>query len=450
MSRPPCYPAGMGLSDDNKPSTVYVAMSADLIHPGHMNILAEARKLGEVTVGLLTDAAIASYKRLPYLSFEQRKTVVENLKGVVKVIPQETLDYVPNLLALKPDFVVHGDDWKTGVQKAVRQHVIETIEAWGGRLVEPTYTPGISSTQLVHARKEIGTTADIRRCRLRRLLEAKDIVRIIEAHNGLTGLIAEHTQVSTNGTMQEFDGMWVSSLTDSTAKGKPDIELVDTTSRLETINQILEVSTKPIIVDGDTGGLTDHFVFLVRSLERIGVSAIIIEDKVGLKKNSLFGTDVPQKQDSIEGFSHKISEGKRSQVTEEFMIIARVESLILKAGMDDALARAKAYIAAGADGIMIHSKEKTTDEIFEFLSKFNEFETKVPVVVVPSTYNAVTETELAKAGVSVVIYANHLLRSAYPAMVKTAESILTNQRSLEANDLCMPIKEILELIPGGK
>ncbi len=425
-------------------------MSADLIHPGHIRIIEEARALGEVTVGLLTDSAIGSYKRLPYLNYDQRKAVVENLKGVAAVIAQETLDYVPNLERLKPDFVVHGDDWKTGVQKATRQRVIGALKKWGGTLVEPTYTPGISSSQLIHAQKEIGTTTDIRRGMLRRLLEAKPIVRISEAHSGLSGLIVEHASVQREGQKREFDGIWISSLTDSTMKGKPDIELVDNTSRLETINQVLEVTTKPIIVDGDTGRLTDHFVFTVRSLERLGVSAIVIEDKVGLKKNSLFGTDVPQTQDTIEKFSEKISSGKKAQVTQDFMIIARVESLILKAGMEDALKRAKAYIEAGADGIMIHSKEKSPDEIFEFLKKFQDFETKVPVIIVPSTYNMVTEAEFIKAGANLVIYANHLLRSAYPAMVKTAESILMHERSLEASEYCMGIKEILELIPGGK
>jgi phosphoenolpyruvate phosphomutase len=429
---------------------VYVAMSADLIHPGHINILETARKLGQITVGLLTDKAIGSYKRLPYLSYEQRKAVVENLKGVQTVVPQETLDYVPNLKKIKPDFVVHGDDWKVGVQKATRQRVIDALQEWGGELIEPNYTPGISSSQLIHAQKEIGTTADVRRGMLRRLLEAKPMVRFSEAHSGLSGLIVEHTSVQRDGQKCEFDGIWISSLTDSTMKGKPDIELVDNTSRLETINQVLEVTTKPIIVDGDTGRLADHFVFTVRSLERLGISAIIIEDKVGLKKNSLFGTDVPQTQDTVENFCAKLTAGKKAQVTDDFMVIARIESLILKAGMEDALSRAGAYIKAGADAIMIHSKEKSPDEIFEFLEKFQSFEQKVPVILVPSTYNMVTESEFIEKGANLVIYANHLLRSAYPAMVKTAESILTNQRSLEASDMCMPIKEILELIPGGK
>lgn len=429
---------------------VYVGMSADLIHPGHLNIIKEAAKLGELHIGLLTDKAIASYKRLPYLAFEQRKAIIEALKGVVKVIPQETLDYRPNLEKLKPDFVVHGDDWKEGVQRETRQQVIDTLAKWGGQLVEVKYTEGISSTKLNTAVREVGTTPEIRRARLRRLLQAKDMVRIIEAHNGLSGLIAENIKVEVNGKVREFDGMWASSLTDSTVKGKPDIEAVDITSRVANINDLIEVTTKPIIFDGDSGGRPEHFTFTVRTLERLGVSAVIIEDKVGLKKNSLFGTDVSQQQDTIEDFSHKIREGKKAQVTDDFMIIARIESLILKQGVEDALARAKGYIAAGADGIMIHSKETSPDEILEFCAGFRKLPKRVPLVAVPTTFDTIYETELAEAGVNIVIYANQLLRSAYPAMVDTAKLILTNQRAYEARPNLMSVKEILHLIPGGQ
>ena len=433
-----------------KTKKVYVALGADLLHPGHLNIINEAKKHGEVIIGVLTDKAIASYKRLPFMTFEQRKMIVENIKGVSKVIPQDTLDYVPNLEKLKPDFVVHGDDWKIGIQRETRQRVINTLKKWGGKLVEPKYTPGISSTKLNIGLKEIGTTPGIRLHSLRRLLMAKDIVRIIEAHNGLTGLIAENVNYQEDNVIKEFDGMWLSSLTDSTAKGKPDIGCVDLTSRMKTVNDILEVTTKPIIFDGDSGGLTEHFIFMVKSLEREGVSAVIIEDKVGLKKNSLFGTEVKQTQDTKENFSNKIREGKRAQVTDDFMIIARIESLILKAGMDDALERAKAYIAAGADGIMIHSKDKKPNEIIEFCEKFKHFDIKIPLVVVPSTYHTITEEELKKYGVRIVIYANQLLRSAYPSMLKTAKSILKYGRAYESEENMISIKEILTLIPGGK
>jgi len=429
---------------------VYVGMSADMIHPGHLNIIDNARQLGEVIIGLLTDKAIASYKRLPSLNYEQRKIIIENIKGVSKVVPQHELDYTENLRLLKPDFVVHGDDWKTGVQKQTREKVINVLNEWGGKLIEVPYTEGISSTQLNQSLKEIGTTPAIRMKRLRRLIDAKPIVRILESHNGLTGLIIENTIIDDGGIKREFDGMWSSSLTDSTSKGKPDIEAVDITTRLQDLNNILEVTTKPIIFDGDTGGRPELFVFTVRTLERLGLSAIIIEDKIGLKKNSLFGTDVEQVQDTIEDFCHKISMGKKAQVTSDFMIIARIESLILKKGMNDALSRAKAYIEAGADGIMIHSKEKTPDEIFEFCSEYKKFEKRVPLVVVPTTFNQVYEDQLAEAGVNIVIYANHLLRSAYPAMVDVAKSILKYGRSFEVNDKCMPIKDILNLIPGTK
>uniref|UniRef100_UPI004047933B phosphoenolpyruvate mutase n=1 Tax=Shewanella baltica TaxID=62322 RepID=UPI004047933B len=430
--------------------SVYVGMSADLVHPGHLNILKKASELGNVTVGLLTDQAIASYKRVPFMTFDQRKIVIENIKGVSRVIPQNTLDYVPNLEQLKPDFVVHGDDWKDGVQAKTRQRVIDALAQWGGKLVEVPYTQGISSTRLHAAMKEIGTTPDVRLRSLRRMLAAKPLVRFLDIHNALSGLIIENTKVSTANGLQEFDGMWGSSLTDSTGKGKPDIEAVDVSSRMVTLNEVLEVTTKPIIYDGDTGGKTEHFVFTVKTLERLGVSAVIIEDKTGLKKNSLFGTDVEQTQDSIENFSAKIRAGKNAQATRDFMIIARIESLILGQGIDHAMQRAKAFLDAGADGIMIHSREKTPDEVFEFCKRYNQLDNRKTLVAVPSSYNKVTEKELMEHGVNVVIYANQLLRSAYPAMVKTAQSILTHSRSAEADADMMPIQQILELIPGGK
>jgi len=429
---------------------VYVGMSADLVHPGHLNIINEARNLGDVIIGLLTDEAIASYKRLPYMTYDQRKIVIENIKGVSEVIPQTTLDYEPNLRLIKPDFVVHGDDWKEGIQQKTRQRVIDVLNEWGGSLIDVPYTKGISSSNLNKNIKEIGTTPDIRLKRLRRLIASKPIVRILESHSGLTGLICENIQIDINGKLEEFDGMWSSSLTDSTSKGKPDIEAVDITTRLHGINDILECTTKPIIYDGDTGGKPEHFVFAVRTLERLGISAIIIEDKIGLKKNSLFGTDVKQEQDSIEEFSFKISAGKKAQITKDFMIIARIESLICGKDINDALTRAFAYIDAGADGIMIHSKEKSGEEIKEFCIKFRQKDSSTPIILVPSTYNHIPEDTFKEWGANVVIYANHMLRASYPAMVDVAKSILVNKRSLEADDKCLSIKEILTLIPGTK
>jgi phosphoenolpyruvate phosphomutase len=427
--------------------TVYIAMSADLLTPNHVAIIQEARTLGEVTVGLLTDSAVAGYQRLPYMPFEQRKIVLENMVGVKEVVAQETLDYVPNLLRIKPDYVLHRDDWNTGVLRETRQRVVDALEQWGGELVEPRHLPGITSATLSRAVREVGTTPQMRLGMLKRLLEAKPLIRIIESHSGLTGLIAETVRVECDGGVREFDGIWMSSLTDSAVKAKPDIEYVDMTSRMNTVGDILETTTKPIIYDGDTGGLAEHFVFMVRTLERLGVSAVVIEDKKGLKKNSLFGTEVEQVQDDIDAFGHKISLGKHAQVTDDFMIIARIESLILKAGMDDALARAQAYITAGADGIMIHSKESIPDEVLAFCKEYAAFDERVPLVVVPTTYSHTTEDELAEAGVRIVIYANQLLRSAYPAMVEAAQSILRHGRAAEAAELCMPIKDIISLIP---
>ncbi len=423
---------------------VYVGMCADLIHHGHLNIIKEAQKYGKVVVGLLTDSAIASYKRLPALGYDERKIVVENIVGVHKVIPQSTLDYIPNIEKLKPDYVVHGDDWKEGVQKQVRQGVIDKLKEWNGKVIDVPYTKGVSSTKLHNHLKEIGTTPDVRRRMLKRLLESKPIVSVLEAHNGLTGLIVEKTKVGND----EFDAMWLSSLTHSASKGKPDNQYVDITTVSQTLSEIFDVTTKPMIVDLDNGGMIEHFKFTVRTLERTGVSAVIIEDKIGSKRNSLFKDTSNQTQDNPNDFAEKISEGKKSLVTKEFMIIARIESLILGKGIDDAIYRASMYINHGADGIMIHSKSEDEGEIISFSKRYKKFKKKVPLVVVPSTYNKVTEKELIEAGVDLVIYANHLLRSSYPAMVNTAESILKNKRSYEASKECLPIKNVLELIPN--
>ncbi|NMA84522.1 MAG: phosphoenolpyruvate mutase [Epulopiscium sp.] len=429
---------------------VYIAMSADFIHHGHMNLIEKASQLGQITVGVLSDEAIATYKRFPLLNLEERMKIIGNLKHVNKTVIQDTLYYEKNLRLLKPDYVVHGDDWREGIQKNVRANVIEVLKEWGGELIEYPYTQDVNIENIREEINRQGLLPEIRRARLSQLLKMKSTVRIIEAHNGLTGLIAEHAKVVKEDRIESFDGMWISSLCDSTAKGKPDIELVDLTSRMNTINDILEVTTKPIILDGDTGGLTEHFVYNVKTLERQGISAIIIEDKIGLKKNSLFGTEVEQTQDSIENFCHKIRSGKAALSSREFMIIARIESLILGKGMEDAVARAKAYIEAGASGIMIHSRQKSPDEIFEFCERYQEFGADIPLVVVPTTFNQVTEEEWAKRGVNIVIYANQLIRSAFPAMMTTATTILENNRAYEADELCMPIKEILTLIPGGQ
>lgn len=429
-------------------------MSADLIHSGHIKVIEEGVKYGDVIVGILTDEAIATYKRLPLLNFEARKKVIENIKGVRETVEQSTLDYTENLRKLKPQYVLHGDDWKHGVQSLVREKVIRTLEEWDGELIEIPYTKNLVGPDLAAAYKELENTADHRRSKLKRLLKLKPYVRVLEASNGLAGLIVENTKIEDvkTSTIKEFDAMWVSSLCDSTFKGKPDIELVDWTSRINTINEIIEVTTKSIIVDGDTGGKIEHFVYTVKTLERLGVSAIIIEDKRGLKKNSLFGTEVHQELEEPGAFAEKILAGKHGQISRDFMIFARLESLIAGNDVNDALMRAHVYIEqGGADGIMIHSKEEHGEDIVEFLTRFREYSNEIPVIVVPTTYNHFTEEKLNDAGASIVIYANHLLRSAYPAMIKTAKSILEHGRTMEADEaLCCPLKEILTLIPGGK
>ncbi|MFP4697148.1 MAG: phosphoenolpyruvate mutase [Eubacteriales bacterium] len=426
---------------------VYMSFSTDVIHGGHTSIIKKASELGELIIGMLTDDIVANYRRFPLLNYEERVKILESVKGVSKVVPQSTLSYAENLNKIKPDFVVHGDNWKTGLQKPIRDEVIKILKEYGGELVEFPYSENEEYEKLELSQREQLAMPDIRRGRLKRLLEMKPLVSVIEAHSGITGLIAEKTKVLQNGKTYQFDAMWCSSLCDSTSKGKPDIELIDMSTRLHTIDEIMDVTTKPIIVDGDTGGLTEHFVYNIRTLERMGVSAVIIEDKTGLKKNSLFGTDVKQTQDSIESFCSKIVAGKAALKTKDFLLIARIESLILERGMEDALIRAFAYVSAGANGIMIHSRKKDPTEIFKFCQKFRQKDSITPLVVVPTSYNSVKEEEFARHGVNIVIYANQLTRSGFPAMQKVAETILQNHRAQEADKLCMSIKEILTLIP---
>ena len=426
--------------------TVYTCFCTDIIHAGHLNIIEQACKYGKVIVGALSDEALIKYNKFPTISLEERIKLYESLEGVDKVVVQNSMMYDEVIEELHPDYVVHGDNWKEGPESAIRENVLKCLASYGGELVEVGYTYNPTVKKIDIQLREKLSMPEYRRKRLRQLLDIRPVVKAIEVHSGLTGLIAEKTVVEHDGELDQFDAMWISSLCDSTAKGKPDIELVDMTSRFRTIDDVTEVTTKPIIFDGDTGGLTEHFVYTVRTLEKMGVSAIIIEDKTGLKKNSLFGTEVEQTQDTIENFSAKIRAGKNAQLTDDFMIIARIESLILERGMEDALERARAFVKAGADGIMIHSRKKDPAEILEFCDKFRQENKQTPIVVVPSSFNTITEEELAEHGVNVVIYANQLTRSAFPAMQKTAEDILRFHRAKEVDDRLMPIKNIITLI----
>lgn len=427
-------------------SKVYTCFCTDVIHEGHLNILKKAKEYGEVVVGVLADEAMVRYNRFPTISLEERIEIVKNTGLADRVIVQDSIMYDEVIAKEKPDYVIHGDNWKEGPENAIRQNVLQNLSAYGGELIEAPYTYNREVRKIDDRIKEKLAMPEFRRKRLKQLIAMRPIVKTLEVHSGLTGLIAEKTVVEHHGELDQFDAMWISSLCDSTAKGKPDIELVDMSSRIRTIDDVMDVTTKPIILDGDTGGLIEHFVYNVRTLERMGVSAVIIEDKTGLKKNSLFGTEVEQTQDSIENFCAKISAGKEALRTDDFMIIARIESLILERGMEDALTRAKAYVEAGADGIMIHSRKKSPDEIIEFCRRFREADHKTPIVVVPTSFSSITEEELAKAGVNIVIYANQLTRSAFPAMQKTAETILKNHRSLEADEALMSFKDIIRLI----
>lgn len=428
--------------------TVYMCFSTDIIHGGHIAIIKKAQKLGRLIVGVLSDEAVTCYKRLPLVPASERKLMFENIAGVYKVVEQKTLSYKKNLEKYQPDIVVHGDDWCTGFQKPIRDEVVSVLTSYGGRLVEYPYSNDQKYAEIQARTRADLAMPDIRRGRLKRVLETKGFVTAMEAHDGLTGLIVENTVVYQEGGAHQFDAMWISSLCDSTAKGKPDIELVDMSSRFHTIEDITEVTTKPIIFDGDTGGKIEHFVYTVRSLERLGVSMIIIEDKTGLKKNSLFGTEVIQKQDDIENFSAKIRAGKKAQHTKEFMICARIESLILEQGMEDALTRAFSFVKAGADAIMIHSRKKDPSEIQEFIEKFRIKDITTPIVLVPTSFNSVTEEEWKERGANIIIYANQLMRAEVPAMQKAAEMILENHRAEECDTMLMPFKDIIRLIPA--
>ena len=429
-----------------KNKIVYCGLAADILHEGHINILEKASKLGDLTVGLLTDNAIASYKNLPHLNYKQREIVLRNIKFVKNVIPQNTLDYSENLIKIKPDFVVHGDDWKKGIQKNVRKKVIKVLKKWSGKLIEPKYTKNISSTNIKEKIYKVGTSPDVRRSKLKRLIFAKKIVRILESHSPLSGLIVENTKVFKDNKYQEFDGMWSSSLTDSLLRGKPDNQSVDYSARMAGLNELLDVTTKPVIFDADNGGRLEHLPFLVKSLERMGVSAMIIEDKIGLKKNSLFDNQSEVKQDTIKNFSKKIKIAKRTKVSDDFMVIARIESFILGKNLNDAIKRAEAYVKAGVDAIMIHSKEKNPKEIFSFSNKFIKSKFYKPLIAVPSTYSKTYEKELIKNNIKVVIYANQLLRASYPAMLKITKNILKDQRAFNSEKYLVPIKDIIKLI----
>ena len=430
--------------------TVYIGMTADILHHGHINVIEAGRKYGDVIVGLLTDEAVAKFKRLPYLEYEHRKRIIENIAGVKKVVPQNEWDYAPNLREIRPDFMIHGDDWQSGPQRTYRTRAFEAMAEWGGKIVEIPYTEGVSSDRLDVQLRALGTTPAIRLRQLRRQIKASGLVRVLEVHSPLCGLIVEAVTAERDGQPLRFEAMWSSSLTDSTVRGKPDTEALDHSARFAGINDLFEVTTRPLLYDADTGGRAEHFAYTVRTLERMGVSAVILEDKTGLKKNSLFGTDVAQTQDSIESFCEKIRTGKAAQVTGDFAIIGRIESLILNAGIEDALTRAREYVAAGADGIMIHSRSPEPSEIFEFCDAFRKEETEAILVVVPTSYNGVYEHELAARGANVVIYANQLLRASYPAMMQVAKTILENGRGREADKFCMSIDEILRLIPGTR
>ena len=422
-------------------------MGADIIHSGHLNIINKAKKYGEIVIGLFTDSAIAEYKTLPLINYSQRLDIMKNIKGISKIMKQDTWDYTNNLNKLKPNYVIHGDDWKIGIQKKTRFKVIKLLKKWKGQLIEVPYTKKINIKENRKNVKSIFHNPETRVSRLSRLIGSKKIVRFIESHNPLTGLMIENLKINYKNEYREFDGIWSSSLTDSASNGKPDNQSLELSTRISNLNSVVEVTSKPVLFDADNGGRPEHLPYTIKNLERLGVSAIAIEDKIGLKSNSLFKDQKGANQDSIKNFCNKIKIACNSRRSEDFLIVARIESFILGKNLNDAIKRAESYSKAGADLILIHSKNDTPKEIFSFASKFKKSKYFKPMVAVPSTYSKVTEKQLIQNGFKVVIYANHLLRAAYPAMEKTALSILRNLRSSEVEKEIISIKKILNIIP---
>ena len=422
-------------------------MGADILHTGHLNIINKAKNYGKIIIGLFTDSAIAEYKSLPLINYSQRLEIMKNLKGIYKIVKQDTWDYSKNLYKIKPDYLIHGDDWKVGIQKKTRAKVISILKKWSGKLIEIPYT---KEPQIKDNKKNVQNiffNPENRVSRLSRLINSKDIVRFIECHNPLTGLMIEKLKINHKNQFREFDGIWSSSLTDSVSNGKPDNQSVELSTRISNLNNVIEVTSKPVLFDADNGGRPEHLSYTIRNLERLGVSAIAMEDKVGLKSNSLFKDQTKANQDSIKNFCNKIKIACSARRSKDFLIVARIESFILGRNIKDALKRAENYSKAGADLILIHSKINTPKEVFLFSKKFQKSKYYKPLVAVPSTYSSVTENQLIQNGFKIVIYANHLLRAAYPAMENAALNILKNTRSLETEKNIISIKKILNLIP---
>jgi phosphoenolpyruvate mutase len=428
-----------------KQKIVYVPLAADILNEGHLNILKIASNYGKVIVGLLTDAAIIQYKNLPFFDYDQRFKIVSNLKLVDEVVPQDNWNYRLILNSIKPDFFVHGDDWKTGIQAKIRLEVIRELKKWDGKLIEPKYSKNISRISQKNKILHLGVTPDQRKLQLKRLLKVKKFIRIMESHSALSSLIIENVNINKNRKLLQFDGIWSSSLTDSALRGKPDNQSVDYSQRINFLNETIDTSLKPVIFDGDNGGRLEHLTYLVKNLEKIGVSALVLEDKKGLKINSLFKDQAKSFQESAEQFSKKIKIAINSRISKDFMIVARIESLILGKSLKDAINRAEKYSKAGADAILIHSNKNHPTEIFNFAKVFKRSKFFKPMIAIPSTYSKTYEKELVNNGFKIVIYANHLLRASYKAMYETAEKILINQRAFESEKKITPINNIISL-----
>ena len=429
---------------------IYLGLTADLIHAGHINIINEALKYGQLLIGLITDQAISKEKRLPLLSYFDRKALLLNIKGVKDIVPQEDWDYSINLQKYKPDFFIHGDDWNTSEYKIIKNNCINVLSAYGGKLIEIAHTPNINSDLVVDKIRKLKNVSSLRQNTLKRLLQSKSFIKIIEVHSPMSAMIIDNLKINNERGSNFFDGFWSSSLSDSTLFGRPDIESLDIASRLNMINNIFHATTKPLVMDIDTGGLLEHLEINIKTIEQAGVSAVVIEDKKGLKKNSLFGNEVIQHQEDVKVFQEKIKLINTIKVNDNFLCIARIESLILDKGLEDALHRASSYVDAGADMVLIHSRKKTPDEVFLFANEFKRDHPNIPLACIPTSFYTVTEGLLQDKGFNLSIYANHLIRASYKHMEKIAKSILTYQTSQYIEEDIESVKDILNLIPGTK
>jgi len=421
--------------------TVYVGMVGDMLHVGHINILKTAARLGRVTVGVLTDRAVVGYKRLPLLAFEDRVRVVESIADVAAVVPQKTLSYVENLRALRPDYVVHGDDWRYGDQVSrARAEVIATLGEWGGELVEVAYTKGISSTAIHRSGAADALFSGTRQGRLRRLLAAKPTLRIVEAHSGLSAKIAAEVRGPDGAT--GFDAVWQSGLTDAIHRGKSDGGAVDRGRRLQAVEEILDAGPLPLIYDGRAAGRPETVFDLTRALDKAGVSALCLGDRSDPDRT---GPEMSPAETVAQ-----IEAVRAACPTGAVMAISRIVVAAPGNGgsgaLDRALDRALALLEAGSDAVMFDSAADTAEPILDIAARLRRQRRDVPLFAAQSDRWGAPIHRFENAGIDAVVYETHLLRATVAPMRRAATALLAEGTG-PAPDLT-PLPELRGLFPS--